>query len=93
MASMLQMSVPKCRPNSRLQIVSFPLFAASPPMCYRVSMIDETDAYPTQEELRHAMDKAVRRGLMKANGDGTFSITDDGKECVEEFLLTPDTIH
>jgi predicted transcriptional regulator len=56
-------------------------------------MIDETDAYPTQEELRHAMDKAVRRGLMKANGDGTFSITDDGKEWVEEFLLTPDTIH
>jgi hypothetical protein len=64
-----------------------------PPMCYGVFMIDETDLYPTQEELRQAMNKAVRRGFMKPNGDGTFSITEAGEEYVIEFLLTPDTIH
>ncbi len=62
-------------------------------LCYREFMIDETAYYPTQEELRKAMDKAVRRGFMKPNGDGTFSITEAGEEYVIEFLLTPDTIH
>jgi len=56
-------------------------------------MINETEYYPTQDELRRAMEKAVRRGFMKANGDGTFSITEAGEEYVVEFLLTPDTIH
>ena len=69
-----------------------PLFSV-PSLCYRTLMIDETDLYPTQEELRQAMDKAVRRGLMKPNGDGTFSITDAGKEWFEELVLTPETIH
>lgn len=56
-------------------------------------MIDETEYHPTQEELREAMDKAVRRGFMKSNGDGTFSITEAGEEYVMEVLLAPHTIH
>ncbi len=56
-------------------------------------MMDEADEVPTPEDLRQAMEQAVRRRLMKANRDDTFSITDAGKEWVEEFVLAARTIH
>jgi hypothetical protein len=52
-------------------------------------MTDDPELNPTQEELRRAMDKAIEAGLMKTNGDGTFSISDEGKEWFEALVLSP----
>jgi hypothetical protein len=55
--------------------------------------MNDSDQFPTPLEFYHAEEKAVRLGLMKRNADGTCSITDEGIEWVENWVLEAPTIH
>jgi hypothetical protein len=56
-------------------------------------MTDNPEQIPTPEEIRCAEEKAVRCGFLKSNADGTYTITDAGKDWVEAWILSSPTLH
>ena len=56
-------------------------------------MTEDTEQIPTPEEIYRTEEMAVRAGLMKRNPDGTCTLTDAGKEWVEDWILSTPTRH
>jgi hypothetical protein len=56
-------------------------------------MTQDAESVLTLEEMRYVMSEAVRQDWVKKNDDGTLSLTDAGRECVDNLSASQSSAH